>query len=713
VTYDADQLYNQLPGVYRRRDAEIGEPLRALLGVITEQVAIVEDDIAQLYDDWFIETCQDWVVPYIGDLVGYRMLNGFDEALTADTAEARLLLPKIAPRSDVGHTVANRRRKGALALLENLAADVASWPARAVEARRLLAVLQCVRLRGDDPHADRRRNHRGGLADLHNVNRLDLVDGPFDSLAHTVTVSLVTSHRRRRLYDIPEVGLYVWRLVPYSITHGPAFCDDRNPAHYWFSALGNDTPLLNNPVREPSPTHVADDTNVPSVIRRRAFTEAIAQYYGPQRSLYLWADGEPITLERIVSADLTDWRYRPVGDQVAIDPVLGRIAFPARRAPDAGVWVNYHYGFSAEVGGGEYPRPPDSNSAAALYRVGPDEQYHAITDAIAAWRADIAAATGDEQAARRRAIVEITDTGEYNEQITISLDHRDHLTVRAATGVRPVIRLQNMRGNRPDALRIVGTGQGAGHPPRIVLDGLLITGRSVRVHGDIGQVIIRHTTLVPGWTLDEHCCAEHEDEPSLELVETFACVQVDKSILGTVIVIDAETADQPSSLFISDSVVDAAAPGLDAIAGPDGGHAYVVLTLRRCTVFGAVRAHAVATIENCILGGQVLIARRQDGCARFSWLPPGSRTPARFHCEPETSGDPNRVRPVFTSTRYGTPGYAQLSLEGPDEIGRGADDGSEMGAFHDLFQPQRADNLRLRLDEYTPAGCDAGLIFVN
>ena len=67
-----DRLYDLLPAVYRQRDAEQGHPLRALLRVIAEQVNVVEDDIAQLYENWFIETCQDWAVPYLGDLIGYR-----------------------------------------------------------------------------------------------------------------------------------------------------------------------------------------------------------------------------------------------------------------------------------------------------------------------------------------------------------------------------------------------------------------------------------------------------------------------------------------------------------------------------------------------------------------------------------------------------------------------------------------------------------------
>src|SRR5664279_5503182 len=104
---DQDRLYRLLPSVYQRRDAAVGEPLRALLSVISEQVSIVESDIGQLYDDWFIETCQDWVVPYLGDLVGCQLLHGFDESLRTDSSEAHQLLAAIAPRRDVADTVAN------------------------------------------------------------------------------------------------------------------------------------------------------------------------------------------------------------------------------------------------------------------------------------------------------------------------------------------------------------------------------------------------------------------------------------------------------------------------------------------------------------------------------------------------------------------------------------------------------------------------------
>jgi hypothetical protein len=149
-----------------------------------------------------------------------------------------------------------------------------------------------------------------------------------------------------------------------------------------------------------------------------------------------------------------------------------------------------------------------------------------------------------------------------------------------------------------------------------------------------------------------------------------------------------------------------------------------------------VQAHAIRLAENSIFTGIVHACRRQIGCIRFSYLPPGSRTPRRHHCQPDLveravaalfakneitpaerdeliESERLRVEPEFNSTRYGRAAYCQLAATCAVEITTGAEDESEMGAFHDLFQPQRATNLRTRLAEYTPAGINAGIIFAT
>jgi hypothetical protein len=71
------------------------------------------------------------------------------------------------------------------------------------------------------------------------------------------------------------------------------------------------------------------------------------------------------------------------------------------------------------------------------------------------------------------------------------------------------------------------------------------------------------------------------------------------------------------------------------------------------------------------------------------------------------------VAPRFRSLRWGDPAYARLADDCPFEVARGASDESEMGAFHDLYNPQREALLRARLAEYTLAGSDAQIIFAT
>ncbi|MDH6540195.1 hypothetical protein [Streptomyces sp. SPB4] len=708
-------LYELLPALYRRRDAEEGMPLRALLEVLEEQRVLVRESVRQQYADWFVETCQDWVLPYIGALVGHEALPGYGAALARGGAADRAAAAAAAPRRDIARTLANRRRKGTLAVLEDLARDVADWPARAVEFRTLLAFDQPVRRYPADGRGIEERLRSGRLADLRCGGELDLVDGPFDRLAHSADVRRTGSAHGPGHEGVAGVGLFVWRLGAHSLTRAPAYCVDRDRGHFTFSVLGNDTPLVTLPVAEPAPTHVADETNVPAFIRRRAFEERTAHYYGPGKSLCLWnEDGTPVPLSAIVAADLSHWEpphggRAPRRGEVAVDPVLGRIAFAPRSAPEAGLRVSYHHAFPAPMGGGEYPVPvAPSGPGAARYRVGPGEEFERPAQAVARWYEDKRA-----DPARREAVIELVGSVAFRQRTEVRLDRGDRLTVRAAPGSRPVLRLLDWHADRPDALRFTGTGRGEGPLPSLRLAGLMVAGRGVRVRGPVGRVEISHCTLVPGWSLDRGCRCEHPGAPSLELVRTPACVEVRDSITGTVLVeADAECA-APNRIFFADSVLDATSAVLPAFGGADGGCAYAELSARATTVIGTVRTHAVGVVEDSLLVGAAHVAVRDRGCVRFCYLAPGSRTPAPFHCEPAASGDPARVVPRFTSTAYGTPGYAQLSAACPPEIRRGAGDGSEPGAFHGLFQPRREDGLRGRLAEYAPAGTSCGVLFVT
>jgi hypothetical protein len=141
------------------------------------------------------------------------------------------------------------------------------------------------------------------------------------------------------------------------------------------------------------------------------------------------------------------------------------------------------------------------------------------------------------------------------------------------------------------------------------------------------------------------------------------------------------------------------------------------LTITNSTVVGQVHARQILLASNVIFlsatqaadswGAPVSADQLQQGCVRFSYVPPGSRVPRAYRCY---SGP---LAPEFTSLRFGDPGYCQLTAASGNAILEGADDQSEMGAFHDLHQPQRIANLRVMLRDYLRAGLEAGILYAT
>jgi hypothetical protein len=146
-----DRLYELMPVLYREQDEQQGFPLRELLRIVTEQADIVHTDITRLWDDFFIETCDRWAIPYVGDLVSNRLLHDAQDLVSPDSA-LELFDNFVGPdlraanairtRADVAKTIYYRRRKGTLPMLEELARDVTGWAAHAVEFFELLTWCQ-------------------------------------------------------------------------------------------------------------------------------------------------------------------------------------------------------------------------------------------------------------------------------------------------------------------------------------------------------------------------------------------------------------------------------------------------------------------------------------------------------------------------------------------------------------------------------------------
>lgn len=688
MSLDAQSLFALLPAIHRVRDAELAQaeglargPLEELVMLLAEQLGVAEEGLEQLHDDLFIETCADWVVPYIGDLIGYQSLHQS--------------VPGIAsPRAEVAHTIALRRRKGTATVLEQLARDVTGWDARAVEYFQRLCATQ---------YMNHPRLHALQTPDLRQGQALEWLGTAFETAQRSVDVRRIESARGR--HNIPNVGLHLWRIQAYPRSQAP--CLRAGPRHYRASPLGHDLALYNKPQVEDDIGHLAEPDNVPWPLSRRRLEAHLARHYGvranatapldnPAPSLRLWVDGVPIEREQICVCHLGDdgagWAHTPPADGTySIDPLLGRIALPGDAPDPADVQLTWHEGFSADIGGGEYERGADLPvvpAGRALVRV-PDDQP-SISDALTAIAGD--------------GVVEITDNGRYAEALDIQVVADGAVEIRASNGRRPTLVLSG--------LSIAGAADSA-----CLLNGLLIAGAPLQVPTGAGNALARlelsHCTLVPGISLDAAGQPQQPNAASLLLEIPGLEVQIDRCLLGAI------RAHEHAQVAASDSLIDATARDGVAFAAGDGASPGAVLSLSACTLVGKVHTAEVGLISNSILFAAlaqgdswavpVRAARKQVGCVRFSWLPFNSRVPRRHRCQPDSSSSARHIAPRFTSLRYGTPAYGQLAASTALEILQGADDESEMGVFHQLYGAQRVTNLRIRLAEYLRVGLRAGI----
>jgi hypothetical protein len=755
---ERDRLWHLLPAWLREQDApdRIGEdappgPLQALLAVIEAQADAVDADITQLANDAFIETCEPWAIPYIGDLVGTTPL--FDDSRIRGGDSAAELFgdlqgPTLRPliglgnRADVAKTIYYRRRKGTLPMLEELARDVTGWPAHAVEFFQRLQWNQWL------------RNHVRPQAlqapDLRRTEPLDRLGGAFDTACRTIDVRAIAPDEG--WCGLRKIGFFLWRLKAQRLEAVAARRQGGAGDFRWrFSPLGQDAPLFSAQRREDDETGLTARRHVPQAISHATIFADLAQslaaapipdfseYYGlfdpfpamvlaDGRAMMVFIAGQPVPLARIRCRNLGNWD-QPAGDTVGIDTETGRIALgpvaAAAAAAGGGVTVWYHAGFPGDLGGGPYRRrawlvaPAAGTVVLPVDASGDPGTFASIAAALAQWVA----------LARPDCIIRVGDSRTYSDALAITPANGRFLAIEAADGVRPHLRL-------PGPLVISGDREQAG----ITLSGLLIEGQ-VEVRGSLGLLRLLHTTLVPGGSIAAADPAAPPVPPGpVPISLGAAATKADGSPANSQLRVEAAFSvmgpvrlpDHARGLVLLDCVVDGA--GVAALAGPAANTAGPAARIERCTLRGVVRLRQIDLGSDSIFDGPVAVQRRQVGCLRFCWVSEASLTPRRYRCQPdlavrrafEAAGPLTaaqqaalrarialRVQPEYVSEAYGQPAYLQLSGGVAPEIATGSEDGADMGVWCHLKQPQRIANLKLRLDEYLPFGLSAALIPVT
>ncbi len=733
-TYYAEKLWEMIPPIYRVEDGSAIKPdvLRSLVLILAKQAAIVRRSQDHLWDDSFIELCNEWAVPYIGELLGTRLVS-------ASNARGR--------RIDVAKTIYYRRRKGTLRVLEELISDIAAWDGKVVEQFKRLGRAR----HGLDPHPTALAGRStgslpGGWADLRQTQGSELADGPFDEYHHTPDFRQQVGLSGR--YNLPKLAFYLYRLVAYKVVDVTPF-PLTGGLGYSFDPSGRDIPLfshrniadgedrnwedwrsameweLQKPIRcrllnesrflfteanidalSASPglslSQIADLTTLigwpiigeprlretlsvlpnaasfylaPDYILYKAILEAtLITECGKQAllpsSITVQVDGTDVPKPETTSGALSSWDTSnvPLEKSLVIDPENGRFAFTGALAdPESIVTAEYHYGFSGEIGAGTYDR-------------------RAVEDVTPT----VTVSNGDTITAALlmdNGVTQIDDNRTYTtlpDSVNV-----ENMTLQAANQKRPYIRLEQ------DWTLDTGANQNA----FLVLDGLWIGANAdaaIVLVGDYECVTIRNCTLDPGAGTDIN--GDPIAAITLRIEGHVEQLVIEDSICGR---IEAAAGSELEAITITDSILQSttANPVLDIEE--------TSACMERVTVIGSSVLHTIQATE-VLMVGVYTVTDTQKGCFRYSAAPLGSRVPRAY---PHSLISFAQASQWFTSLQFGHPGYCQLSAVAPLEIARGAENGSEIGAFASLLNPIKLDSLQIKVAEYMPFGLIPMFIF--
>ena len=595
------------------------------------------------------------------------------------------------------------------------------------------------------------RTPQGGLANLRTLRAMDVLDGPFDDMAHLADMQ--RGEGLRGLYNIPNVNLFIFRQHAFPLNGVTPFQLDAT--HYTLDPSGRDVPLFQPGILDPEECVDKSEWDVRAPITCRRLNAAsyrladapahpvswgplIGRTFFDQPSLLDAATGlAGIVIEDLLAAALTGespkanllapgfgnpaidlavasnaaqpsfephdiagaglagWAAPasiPAWVDLLLDPERGRVQL---KAPPPGAKTLQsrllHYGIFFPVGAGGHDRRRTVPAASPLPPASPLAPN---------W----GSLNGDTLIADSRTYAPIAAAG----AISVTGDSR----IWATSGERPYVTLS------PPAAQRTITFTAAGGTRSIELNGiwlgLLLNG--VAPQADLAEIVfsgfwerilLRDVTIDPGGQRAPAPAAIATAIPHVRIVIEGTVEQfvVERSILGSITErgLAGSAPCTAASIAISDSIVQgyAAEPALAVSTAS--------LTLDRTTVIGDCLCGR-ADISESIIDGQVEVEDAQASCFRFSTARSGGRIPAQY----ESVIFPDGLPPgSFVSRRLGDPGFMQLSETCPPEVSSGAENGTEMGVFNRALDPIRQADLKAKMWEYAPVQARVQFVFVT
>ena len=648
-----ERFYNLIPLVYKEQDFEQGQPLRALAAVLEQGYDLLHEDIAKLYENWFIELCDQSIIVNIAHQVGIEDLD-----------ERDLLKSE---RRYVANHLAYKRRSGQQKTLNNALQDSTEYKFITRDAYDKMASTWTpadpshlpVTFLVDDQPAPFDQSSR--TADFRN--------NPPNAL-HPQALQSATLQTQHGRINLNSVNLSVWTMTSIPVTKVQLARVKGAKGRYHLSPLGfdlklsNDHGLFNDAHRQdaqPRPVTRANYRDyLPSGQDETQHAPVNFYVFDPQKRRY-----EALPSGKIQLADLSHWKTNSHHDAaIVFDPDSGRVEI-LQQTLTGRVYASYAYYANTFFGArahytqiniaAEQPILVCGNTAYA-------GTVATMTEALQQWQ-------------QCHSSIVLIDNLIYQDDLAIDLKGKN-LKITADNNTQPLVQGKITLTNS------------ASESAEVLIEGLNIEGTI-----EIGDNI--HLTLYKTTLLNESV--------SLKALDSNESHQQHRQVPLVNSLVSAFICPKESQTTIKDSVV-----VTHQDQQPQG-----IVSIESSTVMGDFYCRQVQTIKDSIISGILMIKDPRDAQLSHSYMG-GCESALNGQTNQLVIGTEHDHRILhFKASSIDHAQFCRLSYYSAEVILIGAANGEEMGVFNGYRCRLREKKLIERIDKYLPHGLDLQLVSMD